>query len=246
MTFPSNNFGVNIASLADATVVNIKYNVLQGTNAEDKRASGYNLKAAGAETQINFVGNKLFFVGGTLIQIAGGKLSFSDNYLDVTGTLNLTSSEVSGTGNYIPETITYKDGSKQLTAEGNYTTKEEYKPLQLVAEISLAGAQFGKNVWACDNTKVQLNTTNGGTNWDRLGIEYKEGQLMITGMNKPGEATTAAYNGATYRLTWFSNTGIATAETLNIEVGQIVVFEGVNFLTGVIAENAKVSIYKVK
>lgn len=246
LTFPSNNFGVNIASLADATVVNIKYNVLQGTNAEDKRASGYNLKAAGAETQINFVGNKLFFVGGTLIQIAGGKLSFSDNYLDVTGTLNLTSSEVSGTGNYIPETITYKDGSKQLTAEGNYTTKEEYKPLQLVAEISLAGAQFGKNVWACDNTKVQLNTTNGGTNWDRLGIEYKEGQLMITGMNKPGEVTTAAYSGATYRLTWFSNTGIAFAETLNIEVGQIVVFEGVNFLTGVIAENAKVSIYKVK
>ena len=69
---------------------------------------------------------------------------------------------------------------------------------------------------------------------------------MITGMNKPTEATTAAYSGATYRLTWFSNTGIATAETLNIEVGQIVVFEGVNFLTGVIAENAKVSIYKVK
>lgn len=246
ITFPTNNWALNLNGLATATVVNIKYNVIQGTNETDKRASGINLKGAGTDTQINFVGNRLFFVGGTLVKVDGGKLNFSDNYLDVTGTLNLAVTELSGTKNYIPATVTYNEVSEQLSTEGNFTTKEDYNPYVLVTEISLAGAQFGKSVWACDNSKAQLNTTNSGTNWDRLGIEYKDGQLVIVSITKPGVETPAEYTGATYRMTWYSATGIKTAEELKIEAGQIVVFEGVNFITGEISETAKVCFYKVK
>ena len=247
LNYSGNNWMINLAGCeATFTELNVKNNKMFGFAGEDtsKYASGPTLRGLPATAVVNFENNEISLTAGTVVDIRGeAVVNFNNNKIDTAGTYRISGTTLNAKGNYVADTCAKNaNGAFELTAE-NKVALEDYNKLELVKEIELGG--IGMNVWGSGvSNSVQVNTTNAGAYWARISIDFVGGQFVVTKAQTGDGSSSADYNAAPVKVTWHDNSGLLGGDLYGIAEGCIVVFEGVDFQNGTLAEGAKVKFYK--